>query len=232
MDSSQALATSLQSKTVLDDLLIEGKTKAQTEKAQENDKNNFLELMVAQLKNQNPLDPQDGTQFLSQLAQFSTVEGIQTLNDSMTQLTSGYRSSQALEATALVGRRVEVPSDTGIIKGAGGLAGSIELDAQSPNVSLQIQNSIGDVVKTLALGQHAQGSVPFKWDGLDNQGLPAPNGQYTLLATAQLNGKSVQMPTQVAVNVNSVTLGKNGEVLVNLDGKGSVMLDDLKNIGS
>jgi flagellar basal-body rod modification protein FlgD len=228
MTSAQTLASSLQSQSVLDNLSI-NQNSTTTEKT---DKNQFLTLMVAQLKNQNPLDPQDGTQFLSQLAQFSTVEGIQTLNDSMSQLSSGYRSGQALQATALVGRRVEVPSDTGILKGAGGLTGSIDLNAQSPNVSLQIQNAAGDLVKTIALGDHAAGSVPFKWDGLDNQNLPVANGEYALVATAQINGKSVQMPTQVAVNVNSVTLGKDGEVMVNLDGMGSVSLDDLKNIGN
>ncbi len=232
IDSAQTLASSLQSKSVLDDLSIDRSTSNENKKTDATDKNKFLELMIAQLKNQNPLDPQDGAQFLSQLAQFSTVEGIQTLNDNMTQLSSGYRSSQALQATALVGRRVEVPSDTGTIKGVGGLSGSVDLDAQSPNVSLQIQNSAGDLVKTIPLGEHIAGSVPFKWDGLDNQGLPVSNGEYALVATALINGKSVQMPTQVAVNVNSVTLGKDGEVLVNLDGMGSVNLDSLKNIGS
>lgn len=230
-NSVQSLVAGLQSKNVLDDVSIDRITEQQ-KTAKVSEKNQFLELMIAQLKNQNPLDPQDGAEFLSQLAQFSTVEGIQTLNDSMTEFSTGYRSGQALQATSLVGRRVEIPSETGTIKGVGGLSGSIDLSQASPNVELQIQNIAGDVVKSLSLGDYPASQVPFKWDGLDDQGQAVANGTYSLLATAKINGKSVQMPTQIAVNVNSVTLGADGEIMVNLEGRGSVPLTDLKKIGS
>ena len=75
-------------------------------------KNQFMELMIAQLKNQNPLDPKDGGAFLAQLAQFSTVDGIERLNSTMGDMAGQFKSNQALQASSLVGRKVLVPSDT------------------------------------------------------------------------------------------------------------------------
>src|SRR5574344_1054483 len=77
-------------------------------------KNEFLELLVAQLNNQNPLDPQDNGEFVAQLAQFSTLEGIEKLNDSMGDIISSVQSSQTLQAASLVGKSVIIPTGTAV----------------------------------------------------------------------------------------------------------------------
>ena len=78
-------------------------------------KDQFLNLLVAQLNNQNPLEPQGNGEFIAQLAQFSTVEGVEKLNSSMETILSGYQSSQALQASSLVGRKVIVPVDKAVV---------------------------------------------------------------------------------------------------------------------
>src|SRR5690606_42021670 len=89
-----------------------------TDSAGKNDelgKNQFLELLVAQLNNQNPLEPQGNGEFIAQLAQFSQVEGVEKLNSSMGALLTGYQSSQALQASSLVGRKVIVPTAKAVV---------------------------------------------------------------------------------------------------------------------
>ena len=98
--STATSATNTQS--VLDQYSL----KTETKSSKDLGKNEFLELLVAQLNNQDPLSPQENGEFIAQLAQFSQVEGIEKLNSSMGSLLSGYQSSQALQASSLVGRKV------------------------------------------------------------------------------------------------------------------------------
>src|SRR5690606_682245 len=101
--------------------------KPETGKSKELGKNEFLELLVAQLNNQNPLEPQENGEFIAQLAQFSQVEGVEKLNTRMEALLSGYQSSQALQASSLVGRKVIVPSDNAVVDTSETFRGSLVL---------------------------------------------------------------------------------------------------------
>lgn len=219
----------LQNNSIQDQLSVQTVQTSEAEKNQAN-KSQFLELMIAQLKNQNPLDPQDGAQFLSQLAQFSSVEGIQKLNVSMNEMAAGFRSGQALQATALVGRQVQVPGQFGDLSQGSSLSGSVELPVSSTQVNLQIKNNRGELVREVSLGSHDSGNIPFKWDGLDAAGQAVTSGRYQISATALQDGETVSLETNIAVNVNSVTLGKDGEVTVNLNGLGPVPLSEVKSI--
>ena len=98
---------------------------------EETDQDMFLKLMLAQLENQDPLKPQDGTEFLSQMAQFSTVEGIGNLNKGIDELNGLYRSNQALQATALVGRDVLVSGNVGYLGATNTLSGVMHPDGVS-----------------------------------------------------------------------------------------------------
>jgi flagellar basal-body rod modification protein FlgD len=199
-------------------------------KADKSEKNQFMDLLVAQLQNQNPLEPKEGAEFLSQLAQFSTVDGIERLNTSMSDLSSGFRSGQALQATALVGRKVEVDSNIGLLGSSGGLAGSVAMDQPMVDVRIQIKDSAGALVKELPLGTQASGSVHFQWDGTNAAGEPMPLGEYLVEAVGVADGESQQLRTLVGVNVDSVTLGGQGEVSLNLRNGTTVSLDQVRNI--
>lgn len=199
-------------------------------KTEKSDQNQFLDLLVAQLENQNPLEPQDGAEFLSQLAQFSTVDGIERLNTSMGDLSAGFRSGQALQATALVGRKVEVDSNVGLLDSTGGMVGSVVLTQPMADVRVQIKDASGALIKEVQLGTQDTGKMHFQWDGLDAAGERMPAGEYRIEATGLFDGESEQLVTQVGVNVDSVTLGGQGDVSLNLRNGRTVSLDEVRNI--
>ncbi len=207
-------------------LSIDSKLSQSTTQTQ---KNQFLELMVAQLKNQNPLDPQNGGEFLSQLAQFSSVDGIERLNTSISGIESSFKSGQVLQATALVGRSVQVASDV-MNYGGSPISGSVELPNTSANVQISIVNKYGEVIRDITLGSANAGNIPFSWDGLDNNGNPVSTGNYGLLSQSHDDGQSNRLNTSINTNVNSVTVGQNSSVILNLAGYGAVNLDQIKQI--
>lgn len=198
-------------------------------------KTEFLELMMAQLKNQDPISPQGNTEFIAQMAQFSMVEGIQNLNQSTDSLVNSFKSSQALQASALVGRKVQIEGSAAITKEGEGMAGALSLPSGTSNVAAHILDSNGQVVKTLDLsayqtsnGGYPEGKVPFEWDGLDAKGQPAAAGTYYVSATAAVNGNSTSLASSVNVNVDSVTMGTGGQITLNLAGHGSIGLADVQ----
>ncbi len=191
----------------------------------------FLELMVTQLKNQDPLDPMDSDAFLGQIAQFSTVSGIGDLQTSFSEFASSVANDQALQASNLVGRRVIVPLQNGVLNEGGAIEGEVTLPASSPDVSINISNQNGELIKTISLGTQAAGPVPFKWDGSLNNGGIAPAGQYNVDAIARIDGQNFELDTQLLVDVESVTLGGPGRGLqLNLAGLGSVDFSNVSRI--
>ena len=195
-------------------------------------KDEFLNLLVAQLNNQNPLEPQGNGEFIAQLAQFSQVEGIEKLNTSMGSLLSGYQSSQALQASSLVGHKVIVPTDKAVVDTAETFKGSLVLPVTSSNVYVNIYDSAGASVGRVNLGQQAAGSVSFMWDGKDASGKVLPPGTYKFEAQATYADGTKGLYTLLPANVDSVALGQNGgEMKLNLAGIGSVPLSQVQIIG-
>ncbi len=195
-------------------------------------KNEFLELLVAQLNNQNPLEPQENGEFIAQLAQFSQVEGIEKLNTSMGSLLSGYQSSQALQASSLVGRKVIVPTEKAVVDTSETFKGSLVLPVTSSNVYVNVYDSAGKAVSRVNLGQQAAGNVSFMWDGKDSSGNLLPPGTYKFEAQATYADGTKGLYTLLPANVDSVALGQNGvEMKLNLAGIGSVPLSQVQIIG-
>lgn len=193
-------------------------------------KNEFLELLVAQLNNQNPLEPQKNGEFIGQLAQFSTVEGVEKLNSSMETILSGYQSSQALQASSLVGRKVIVPTEKAVVDTSETFKASLILPTSSSNVYVNIYDEAGSVVNRINMGSQEAGNVSFMWDGKDASGNTVPPGTYKFEAQATYGGETKGLYTLLPANVDSVTLGGN-ELLLNLAGLGSVPLSHVQVIG-
>lgn len=214
--------------SVLDQLAIKNTT---SKNAKQLDKNAFLELMVAQLKHQDPLSPQDNAQFVSQLAQFSSLEGVQNLNTSMSSMASSMSSSQALQASALVGRQVHVKGDVASLGSEGGITVIASLERSTPALSMRIENGNGEVLQRVQLGQHAAGDQPLTWDGMSAANTRLPPGNYRVVVESMLDGKAEQQPVYVPANVDSVTFGKNGDLALNLDTTATVTISDIKRIG-
>ena len=195
-------------------------------------KDAFLQLLVTQMQNQNPLDPQDNGEFVAQLAQFSSLEGMQTLNSSVSSIASGFQSSQALQASSLVGRNVIVQTDTTQVDTSKDLNGTLALTSSSAAVKVGVYDAQGNLVRSLDLGSQSAGSIGFTWDGKTSAGEMADAGVYTFKATADVDGTETAMTTSLPATVNSVSLGSNGsQMMLNLAGLGSVALSQVQTIG-
>jgi flagellar basal-body rod modification protein FlgD len=202
----------------------------QTGNSNELGKNEFMELMIAQLKNQNPLEPQNNGEFISQLAQFSSLEEMQSLSGSVDDVASQFRSTQALQASAMVGRTVLAPSGIGVLGAAGEISGNIEVPATTSGLRVSIENQAGERIRQMDLGSQQAGVTGFDWDGKDGNGNSLPPGPYRIVAEASYPDGQQQLGTMVSANVDSVSLGQGGSVTLNLAGMGSIALSDVKQI--
>ncbi len=190
----------------------------------------FLELMVTQLKNQDPLNPMENGEFLSQIAQFGTVSGIDELNSSFDGLSSSISSDQGLQAANLVGRTVVVPADAAVLAAGGMVQGEISLPASTSNLSVTITDSNGTFIRRIDLDAQQAGQVSFSWDGLLEDGTYANPDVYQVTAEATIDGESKALATQVRADVDSVTLGGSQGLILNLAGLGSYQFSDVQQI--
>ena len=229
---NQVLANSAQAKTKDTSLAAASKAVAGNDKALGKDA--FLQLLVTQLKNQNPLDPQDNTAFVAQLAQFSSLEGITTLNDTVNSISGNFQSSQALQASSLVGRSVIVQTSEAYVDPASGKAfnGTVVVADANSTPTVTITNADGEVVRTLDLGTQQAGNSEFTWDGKDDEGALLEKGSYTFTAANKTDTGSTALTTYLPATVNSVTLSKTGgEIMLNLAGLGSIAMSKVQTIG-
>ena len=195
------------------------------------DQDAFLKLMLTQIKHQDPLNPMESGDFLSQMAQFGTVNGITELNNSFATLSSSLQSSQALQASTMVGNTVLVPANTSELVSGGQITGAVDLNNSTSNLVLNISDVSGQSVRQVDLGSHTAGITKFTWDGLDNSGNPLPSGSYTIEAAGLIGGEAVAQSVLVNAKVESVTLNKNGgEPLLNLGALGTVSISQVREI--
>jgi len=170
----------------------------------------FLHLMLTQLKNQDPFKPMESGEFLGQLAQFGTVQGLAGLQTSFDGLASSLVSNQALQASSLVGRSALVRAAAlGVVAGQS-VAGAVDLPSSASAVSVAIRDENGRTVRTVELGAQTEGLATFTWDGLDDRGEPAPAGRYTFAAAYRSGAESVAADTLLRAPIDSVLLGADG----------------------
>ncbi len=165
----------------------------------------FLQLMVAQMKNQDPTKPADPSEFLSQLAQFSTVSGIEGMKDSMSSLSEALRGSQVLGGTSLVGHVVMAEGDTAALGAEGSVYGATTIPEGASEVTVVVTDSSGQQIARIPL-ETTEGEVNFVWDGNTGLGSRAAPGNYKFTAVANVGGASKQLTTQLASYVNSVSI--------------------------
>lgn len=195
-------------------------------------KDAFLQLLVTQMKNQNPLDPQDNTQFVAQLAQFSSLESMQNLTSTVDSIASSYQSSQALQASSLVGRSVIVPATSTLVDTSKGMTGTVVVPSASSMTTVKVTDAQGNVVKTIDLGAQTGGNASFSWDGTADDGTVAAAGNYSFAASGTLDGTNTALTTYLPATVSSVTLGVNGaETTLNLASGNTVALSKVQTIG-
>ncbi len=195
------------------------------------DQEDFFSLLSAQLAQQDPFKPLDNTEFIAQMAQFSSLESLQAMQNSFADLASSMSSNQALQASALVGRTVLVPTNVASFDGTSAIEGITALSSAATNGVLRIEDEAGQLIKEIELGDLNEGPNQFTWDGTDNNGTHVAPGYYKMSVTGDVYGQETSLPTGVYARVDSVNLGgSQGGIYLNLDGLGSVSLDDVSQI--
>jgi len=205
----------------------------------------FLKLMLAQLKNQDPTSPVDSNTFLNQLAQLSQVQGITQLNTSFSTLSNSLSSSQALQASSLLGHRALVASPTATLAANGSVTGAVNVPQTTSQVVLNISDGSGVLVRQINLGAQSTGLANFSWDGKAGNGTQAAAGTYTL--SAQYAGATSATAATTLVNgtVESVSMGGTSTggaastgsaastgLTVNVSGIGSVPFSSVQQISN
>lgn len=188
----------------------------------------FLKLLVAQMKNQDPLNPLDNAQVTTQLAQINTVKGIDKLNTSLQTLVDGSKQGSTSEAASMVGRSVLVEGDTMALEKGGVAKAGFELAAAATAVRVDVLDRTGAVVDTLDLGPQAAGLQTFQWDGVSGTST-FDAGTYRLRVTAVDGASKVAVTTLAAAPVQAVTLGTAGATL-QLGPFGAKTLDQVRGI--
>lgn len=191
----------------------------------------FLTLMITQFQNQDPFKPLDNGDFLGQLAQFSTVSGIDSLNTSFAGLSGALQNEQALQAANLVGRTILANTDIGYLGEQGELGGGIELDSSASSVQVDITDRSGQLIRRIDLGEQQAGVLRFSWDGLNSSGERAVADHYQV-SVRVLRGANVENAQPlVEAQIESVTLGRNGlGMTLNLLGGDSLSLSQVYQI--
>ena len=188
----------------------------------------FLKLLVAQLNNQDPMNPLDNAQMTSQLAQISTVDGIEKLNATLQKLVSSSVDAESLQAAALVGHQVMV-AGSGIQLTDAGAVGGVELGANADQVTVTIKDANGLVINTVNLGKMAAGLQNFTWDGKNDAGVRAVNGNYSITVSATRGSEKVTATALQLAGVQNINRSSQG-VSLNLGALGLVTLNDIKQI--
>lgn len=188
----------------------------------------FLKLLVAQMNNQDPLNPMDSAQMTSQLAQLNTVQGINKLSTQLDTLLGDVTSAQSLQASTLVGHNVLVPG-TSLVLADGGAVGGVNLAGDVDTLKITIKDASGTVVHSAQLGAQDAGLVNFVWDGSLDSGGTATTGTYTFAAEGKLGGSTVVADTLSNGLVASVTPGASGASVL-VAGVGTVLLSQVKQI--
>lgn len=193
----------------------------------------FLRLLVAQVNHQDPMEPQDNGEFIAQMAQFGTVDGIGKMQESLASLAQSMQSGQSLQqASSLVGRSVVIPSDTAYLtKDNTSIHGMIDLPGPASDINVSIYNEQGAVVNTVKLGEHNAGTMDFNWDGRLASGESAPVGRYSIRAQGFSGGQQKGLDTLVYAHVDSVSITTPGQSpLINARGIGPINIGDIRGI--
>lgn len=194
----------------------------------------FLKLLVAQLQAQDPMNPMDNAQMTSQLAQISTVQGIEKLNSSVSAMLGQLGAVDQLNATALIGHtvlvdgeRIELSRDD---HGNAVAGGGIALEGAASSVRVEVRDAGGNLIKTIDLGSLEAGNHVFSWDGTTDAGAGAADGSYSFNVVAANNGSAVEATEMAIARVDAVLRDANGTIRLDIAGLGLFEQDEIRQV--
>ncbi|TKI08297.1 flagellar hook assembly protein FlgD [Martelella alba] len=194
--------------------------------------NEFLNLLVAQMQNQDPTNPMDNSQLTTQLAQISTLNGIENLNTTLGSISGQLDTSQNLQASTLVGHGVMIDGNAILVGSDSSTTPfGFELSDAADSTTVTIKDSSGNTVRTVQIGAESAGVHSFTWDGTDDSGTAVPEGSYTFsVAASNSAGSSVDATALQYAAVYGVNTNTSGTTELNLGLAGNVTLDKVKQI--
>jgi flagellar basal-body rod modification protein FlgD len=186
----------------------------QTPPSQTVDKNGFLKLLIAQLQNQDPLQPMDNQQFAVQLATFNSLEQLMDINKNLTALQTAQGQATQFNAASLIGKQINAEGNKIAVENGAPAKLNYQLSANAANVTVKIQDSNGTPVRQLQIGAQDAGDQTFTWDGQDATGKTVADGIYTFQVTAvNANGKQIGASSRIFGTVRGVNLAGAEPVL-------------------
>jgi len=199
-----------------------------TDSQDELGKDAFLTLLVAQMQNQDPLNPMDSTQFTSQLAQYSSLEQLYNVNDNLTAIQDGQSGLSNYSALDFMGKEIQINGNELTLANGAVSSGGFSLE-ESANCNVNILDSDGNLVKTLSMGDIDAGTHELQWDGLDENGNTLADGNYTFeISAVGESGETASVEPYMSGIVDRVSLENNTPILY--VGNESVAIDDVKDI--
>jgi flagellar basal-body rod modification protein FlgD len=175
----------------------------------------FLRLITTQMKDQNPLQPSDPTQFLTQLEQMSQVSSMQSMQGSLSSLQTSLQSTQMANGTALIGQTVLVPTTTATLDTSGGTVnGALQTPSGATSMTVTIKDAGGALINTLNVKVPSKGGLAnFTWNGTNSLGNAVPAGQYTISASAGNGSANITLNPLIQAKVQSVTVDSSTQGL-------------------
>ena len=199
--------------------------------SQELDKDAFLNLLITQLQNQDPLNPTDSVEFTAQLAQFSSLEQLGNVNDNLKQLQNFQASINNSQAVSLIGKEITANGNFLNLNGGQPVACNFKLDEDAAMVGVSIYDNTGEFVRSIEGLNLSAGHHSLQWDGMDQNGIPATAGNYTFeVMAADANGNAIQAATYFSGSVDKVSFQNNTTYL--MAGDQRVALGDILEVGT
>ncbi len=190
----------------------------------------FLKLMTAQMKNQDPFNPVDNTQMVAQMAQFSSLAGITQMSTTLQAISDKLGATTTADAVSYIGKTVLTPGTTAYARTSGGVAGAIELGGAASDVGVTITDANGMVLKNLSLGAQTGGTVSYDWNGRTDAGEDAGAGPFTVSVAASNEGQAVSATNLVWAPVQSVSTA-TGQTVLTAPGLGKIPVSAVRQIG-
>ena len=211
------------------DVLGLGDKKSSEKSTAQEATDSFMQLLTAQLKNQDPLNPMDNAQFTSQLAQLNTLEGILNLNKTLDGFAEQFGASQMLNAVGMLDRHVLVQGSSFNFDGTNGVSAAFDVAASGADAAkVSVYNEAGEVVDEIEL-TNPQGRNFFEWDGLNADGEAFPAGKYRFEVTASKEGKTVATRMLTYQKVESIEKANDGTIYAIVNGS-PIKVSDIREI--
>jgi flagellar basal-body rod modification protein FlgD len=193
-------------------------------------KNEFLKLLTAQLQQQDPTQPMDNTTFVSQLAQFSSLEQMNNVSDTLTKMLTGQGTSLQTTAASMIGKTALFNTDEVTLEKGKTATVTANLASAAANVNVTIQDATGATIRTINPGAMLSGVNHITWDGLDSSGTAAPSGTYTIqISATDLSGHPISLTQSGSARITGVTFDATGTPLFTAGGL-SLKLSDISEL--